>query len=115
MNKENIKDKYWKDGNIFEMNDGSLRMVWGNQAIDSPGYIPKGYFDESLTNMDSIVRECVIRVYSPNFKACCFNELIKPQRNNLLWEKAKHIYTKKQLKDLLKIKEEEELIIIREE
>lgn len=33
-----LKKQYWKDGNIFKMSTGELRMVWGNKLINQHGF-----------------------------------------------------------------------------
>ena len=113
MNKmENVKEKYWKDGNIFKMSNGKCRLVWGDSAIDNNGFIPKGSFNDELVNMDSTVDECVVEVYRPNVNAKYFNELTECHDERLLWRKCDNIFTKEELKRRLGIPDEEDLMIV---
>lgn len=108
----NIKEKFWKTGNIFEFNNGRKRLVWNDSVIDASGCVPKFLFDDELNNTDSTVGECVIRIYSPNTKAGYFKELIKTKDENLLWQKSKYIFTEEEIKEKLGIPNAESLIII---
>lgn len=109
---ENVKELYWKDGYIFKMSNGKCRMVWDDAAIDSHGYIPKGYFNDELVNTDSTVGECVVEVYKPNFGAEYFAELTECCDERLLWRKCDNIFTKEELKRRLGIPDGEDLIIV---
>lgn len=94
MNTENVKEKYWKDGNIFRMSNGKCRMVWGDALIDRCGFIPKGFFTDDLVNKDSTVGECVVEVYKPNGNAKYFDDLLECDDERLLWRKCNNIFTK---------------------
>ena len=108
-----IKELYWYTGNIFEFNNGKKRLVWNGYLIDSEGFIPKCLFNDELVNTDSTVGENVIKIYSPNINAGCFQELIETKNSNLLWKKSEHIYTEQQIRYAMGIPDDEELIIIK--
>lgn len=110
---ETLKEKYWQTGNIFEMSTGEKRVVWFDNLIDAGGCIPKTLFNDNLVNTDSTIGEHVIRIYAPNTNSGYFKELTKTRGKNLLWRKSDFIFTEQEIKEKLRIPEEEELIIIR--
>lgn len=107
-----IKDQYWKTGNILQFNTGRLKVIWNDKAIDSRGYIPKGQFNDELINTDSCVGERVVRVFSPNKNAQYFDDLLNVENSTVLWEKSRYTYTEDNVKSMLGIPEDGELIII---
>lgn len=108
-----LKEKYWQTGNIFEMSTGEKRVVWFDNLIDAGGFIPKALFNDNLVNTDSTIGEHVIRIYAPNTNSGYFKELTKTRGKNLLWRKSDYIFTEQEIKEKLRIPEEEELIIIK--
>lgn len=112
MKGETLKEEYWKDGNIFELSTGENRIVWGDALINNTGYIPKNLFNDELVNTDSAVGECVIRVYSPNLIATCFNNLCYTENSTLLWVKSKYIISHREIRVAFGVPDDEELIII---
>lgn len=108
-----LKEKYWETGNIFEMSTGEKRVVWFDNLIDAGGFIPKALFNDNLVNTDSTIGEHVIRIYAPNTNSGYFKELTKTRGKKLLWSKSDFIFTEQEIKEKLRIPEEEELIIIK--
>ena len=106
-----LKEKYWENGNIFEFNTGEVYFVWGNNLINTDGYLSTYYINDSLTNIGNTLEEYVISVYSPYLNAEYFNQLLYTCEERLLWERSKHIFTIEEIKERLNIPKNEELII----
>lgn len=101
------------------MSDGSYRMVWYNQLINSNGYIHKHCFTKDLFNADSALREHVIEVYAPNEEAGYFDELIRPSNELIepstepIWRRYDVIYTNDEAKNKIGIPKNQTLYIIK--
>lgn len=109
---ENVKDLYWKDGNVFVMSDGSRRFVWGENAIDSHGSIPKKLFDDGLKVMYNTLGEHVIAVYAPYADAGYFDELAFVKKENLLWQKYNRTITEDDIREKFGLAEDETFIVV---
>lgn len=106
-----VKETYWKNGVILRFNSGRKRIVWGNNAIDICGCIPKYLFDDDLVcNNES--KEYVVEIYSPNVEAMNFCGLLDLSKERLLWSKCNYIFTAEQARKLLSVPSDEEFIII---
>jgi hypothetical protein len=44
----------FKNGMVVELDTRKRRLFWEGRFIDGTGYIPLGYYDNELNNMDTI-------------------------------------------------------------
>lgn len=107
-----LKEKYWKTGNIFELSTGAKKVVWYDNLLDSNGCIYGKLFNDNLVNVDSTIKERVIRVYSPNETAGTFRELTDTKfSDGILWTRTDYVFTLEEIKKLLCIPYDKELVI----
>lgn len=112
---QSLKEKYWKDGYIFQMSRrGAFRMVWGNKLIDAHGYIPASAMDDNLIETSTTDRNRVIAIYPPRKDAGWFGQLIEPGKDTKpLWTIARNMLTFDEVKQKLGLSEDEDLYIIK--
>lgn len=106
-----LKEQFWKNGYIFRMSTNRYKTVWGENLIDSHGYIPGRYISDDLYNRDSTINEHVVEVYTPNCNAGYFNELNTPM-SEPIWRRYDYIYTINDLKRELNLSDNESIIVL---
>lgn len=113
--KQTLKEKYWKDGYIFQMSRrGKFRMVWGNKLIDAHGYISASDMDDNLIDTSTTDKNRVIAIYPPHKDAGMLDLLVEPNTNdNPLWTIARNMMTFDEVKQKLGLSEDEDLYIIK--
>ena len=107
-----LKERYWYDGNVLRFNTGETRLIVGDSAIDSRGFVPESKFDEDLMVTDSTTGEHVVEIYKPNGKAKYLSQLLKCDKENLLWRRYRHVYTMSEIRTMLDIPAHEKIVII---
>ena len=107
-----IKERFWSNGNIFMLSTGKRMMVWGDNLINSAGYLNKSLFDSQLRNTDSTIGEHVIAIYSPNKEASHFSKLTDTSNSTLLWEKYDYLITEKDIREKFGIRDSESFLVI---
>lgn len=111
---QTLKEKYWKDGYIFQMSRGGYRMVWGDKLIDGHGYIPLCLMSDDLVDVDATDENRVIAIYPPRKDAGWFEQLIEPKKDEKpLWTIARNMLTFDEVKQKLGLSEDEDLYIIK--
>lgn len=117
MNKQKLtlKEKYWKDGYIFQMSrTGKFRMVWGENLIDDHGFICGKNMDDNLIETTTTDQNRVIAIYPPRKFAGWLGCLIEPNKgDNPLWTIARNMLTLDEVKQKLGLAENEDLYIIK--
>ena len=115
MTEQTLKEKYWKDGYIFQMSRrGTFRMVWGNKLIDAHGYIPASAMNDNLIEPSTTDNNRVIAIYPPRKDADWLEQLIEPKKDvKPLWTIAKNMLTIDEVRQKLGIAEDEDLYIIK--
>lgn len=107
-----LKEKYWKDGYVFQFREGEMRMVWGDRLISEHGYISTHKMSDDLVNVDHVRRDAVVAVYEPNCSAGWLGNLVRCNYPPV-WRRSEYMMTLEDIKEKLGIPKEEGLIIIK--
>lgn len=107
-----LKEQYWKDGYIFQFREGDWRMAWGDKLINKHGYIHINAMSADLHYIHSTLKDCVVAIYKPNDDVDCLQDFVKGKE--LVWKKSEYMMTVEEIKEKLKIPDDEDLIIIKD-
>lgn len=81
-----FKKEDLKNGMVVEFNDGSRRLLWEDKLIDSQGFIPMGFINDELLNMDDLRKAYIVKIFLTH-NVCYFTDFLRDKSLTCIWSR----------------------------